>query len=232
MNRAKYSVEKMCLLLKISTSAYYDWLNRREEPLRQKTETLVELVEKEFNKSKGTYGSPRITKVLEQAGVQVSKSTVARIMQSLGIQARPRRKYVHTTDSNHEFKVFDNELNRNFESKRVNEKWVTDITYIRTNQGWTYLTIMMDLADRMIVGWNLSKQMTAHQTSVKALEIALRRRKRNGKKLLIHSDRGVQYCCTEFRQRIKKAKRIKQSMSRKGIVGIMLQLKVSLKRSK
>lgn len=217
MNKAKYSVEKMCLLLKVSKSAYYDWLRRNDLYLDGKSEKLKAIVDKLFQKSKRTYGSPRIAQMLQDSGMQVSKSTVARIMQSLGIQARPRRKYVHTTDSDHDYKVFDNKLNRNFESRAVNEKWVSDITYIATQQGWTYLTIIMDLADRMIVGWHLSKKLTASQTSVSALEVALKRRKRKSdRKLLLHSDRGVQYCCTEFRQRLKKAKQIEQSMSRKG----------------
>ena len=168
-----------------------------------------------FKDCKQNYGSPRLCDELKDKGIVVSKSTVARIMKSLGIQARPRRKFVHTTDSKHNFKVFENILNRIFKSERVNEKWLSDITYIPTQSGWTYLTVVIDLADRMIAGWCLSDDLSAQNTSIKAFEIALNRRIRTGQ-MLFHSDRGVQYCCTEFRDRLKKAGSIVQSMSRKG----------------
>lgn len=177
------------------------------------------MIEKEiesiFEKSKRTYGSPRVCDELKDKGFSVSKSTVARIMKSKGLQARPRRRYVNTTDSKHDFKVFKNLLNRNFEAKRLNEKWVSDISYIPTKKGWTYLTTILALADRMIVAWNLSEDMSCANTTSKTLKLAFKRRKIN-KSLLFHSDRGVQYACTEFRNLIENNKLITQSMSRKG----------------
>jgi transposase InsO family protein len=203
----------MCAVFCISRSSYYKWLKRK---VHLSNHVLIsDLILKTFDKCKRHYGSPRVCEELKDMGIIVSKSTVARIMKSLGIQARPRRKFVHTTDSKHSFKVFENVLDRMFESKRVNEKWLSDITYIPTQSGWAYLTIVIDLADRMIVGWHLSKDLTAQNTSIKALEIALKRRVRTGK-LLFHSDRGVQYCCFEFRDQLKKAGSITHSMSRKG----------------
>lgn len=213
MNKAKYSVEKMCVMLGVGRSSYYDWLRRNTEIT--KPINIDQDIISEFNSSKKTYGSPRISEALNQRGIIVSKSTVARVMKKLGIQARPRRRYIHTTDSNHNYMIFDNVLNRLFYSEKVNEKWVSDITYIPTKNGWTYLTIIMDLADKMIVGWNLSKDMTAQNTTIACIKMALHKRKIKNK-LIFHSDRGVQYCCSEFRNVLRTHKTIVQSMSRKG----------------
>ena len=211
--KAKYSVEKMCKMLNVSTSAYYEW--QKSKPLTLKGQSLLEEVRQEFIVSKQTYGSPRICEVLNDRGINVSKSTVARLMKSLKIQARPRRRFIHTTDSKHSYKVFENVLNRDFESQRINQKWLSDITYIPTKKGWVYLTVIIDLADRMVVSWNLSSEMNAQSTTVKCIKLALERR-RLKTKLLFHSDRGVQYCSAEFRRIIKQHGCIEQSMSRKG----------------
>ena len=214
MNRAKYSVEKMCQLFGISRSSYYAWLKR--DLTKSSRMDIASYVQQIFEASKNTYGSPRIQSELRKKhGIDVSKSTVARAMRQLGLQARPRRRYVHTTDSKHDYKVFENILNRSFSSTKVNEKWVSDISYIPTQSGWTYLTVVIDLADRMVVGWNLSKDMSALNTSVAAFNQALERRKITSD-IILHSDRGVQYCCTEFRVAVKQAKKVRQSMSRKG----------------
>ena len=203
----------MCRLLRVSRSGYYAWLKRKSFKL--KTETIVSEVRNVFESSKKTYGSPRICEELVSQGIVVSKSTVARVMRAQGFVARPRRKFVHTTDSNHQYKVFENLLNRDFESNRVHEKWVSDISYIPTQKGWAYLTTIIDLADRMIVSWTLSNDMSCERTSYKALQLALERRKID-QPLLFHSDRGVQYCSALFRNLIQTNKYITQSMSRKG----------------
>jgi transposase InsO family protein len=117
-------------------------------------------------------------------------------------------------DSAHDFEVHENTLNRNFGSDCVNEKWVNDITYIPSEQCWTYLTAILDRADRMVVAWSMSDDMTARNTSIEAFKIALKKRKVN-QKLLFDSDRGIQYCGKEFRQTIKQTKLVEQCMSRK-----------------
>lgn len=203
----------MSSVLGVARSAYYKWLQGKQSQPKQKL--LQEEVKREFRTSKQTYGSPRISSVLKQRGICVSKSTVARIMNSLHLQARPRRKYVQTTDSKHNYMVFENILNRGFNAEGVNQKWVSDITYIPTQRGWTYLTMIMDLADKMIVGWSLSSDMTAQNTTVASLKIALKRRHLKNK-LIFHSDRGVQYCSVDFRNQINKTRMMVQSMSRKG----------------
>ncbi len=213
MNKAKYSVEKMCYMLEVSRSAYYEWLKKGQPSLQSKI--LEQQICLEFKASKKTYGSPRICKALADSGTIVSKSTVARIMRKIEIQARPRRKFVHTTDSKHDFKVFDNLIDRDFISSKLNQKWVSDITYIPTKKGWTYLTVIIDLADRMVVAWTLSNDMTAKNTTTSCLNIALQRRSIKGN-LVFHSDRGIQYCCSEFRSICRNKHEITQSMSRKG----------------
>jgi transposase InsO family protein len=172
-------------------------------------------VEKVFEDSKRTYGSPRIKHELQNLGIQESQSSVARAMKTLGLMARPRRKFVHTTDSKHRYKVADNLLNRNFEASQINEKWVSDITYIRTQKGWVYLTVILDLADRMVVAWNVSEDLSCENTVLKAYKIALIRRKIS-RPLIFHSDKGVQYCSINFRRILNKSPLVSQSMSRKG----------------
>ena len=212
MNRGKIAIEKMCSLFEVSSSSYY---NRKKQRSICKRSFSFDLVKKEFLASKGTYGSVRIARKLQKQGHALSQSSVARIMKELELYARPKPKYKATTDSAHDYKVAENLLQRNFQSERPNAKWVSDITYIRTQSGWAYLTTVIDLADRMVVGWNVSTDLTCKNTSYEALRKALFKR-RVTDKLIFHSDRGVQYCCAEFRDLIKKNKNIRQSMSRKG----------------
>ena len=141
---------------------------------------------------------------------------VARLMKELQIRSIVHKKFkVVTTDSNHEHSISPNLLDRDFTAARPGQKWVSDITYVRTNQGWLYLTIVMDLYDRKIVGWSMSRTMEAHRTVKAAFKMAIQNRPINPDELIFHSDRGVQYACEEFRK-LLKAYRINQSMSRKG----------------
>ena len=136
-------------------------------------------------------------------------------MQKHQIQSIIRKKYrVNTTDSSHGFRVAENHLNRDFTAARPGQKWVSDITYIRTEEGWLYLTAVLDLADRKVVGWALSETMEAEATTVAAFQMALGNRPLSGD-LLFHSDRGVQYACSAFREQLEGMP-VQQSMSRKG----------------
>ena len=203
----------MCRLFTISRSSYYAWCNRPERTLKR--DEIRSSVRYSFEKNKRTYGSPRLTLELQEQGIKVSRATVARVMRKESLIARPRARYVHTTDSAHGLAVAENILNRDFSASRLNEKWVSDISYIPTKQGWAYLTVILDLADRMVVSWSLSPDMSCQNTTLKALKIALQRRKIN-QPLLFHSDRGVQYCSADFRQVVEQNRWLSQSMSRKG----------------
>jgi transposase InsO family protein len=166
-----------------------------------------------YDGSKGRYGSPKITQELQDRGRRVSKNRVASRMRNAGLRSKVRRKYRVTTDSRHHFPVAPNLLERNFTAEGPDKVWVSDITYLATRAGWLYLTVIIDLFSRMVVGWALSSSLS-HEMVVTALKRAIKRR-RPEEGLIFHSDRGVQYACTNFRKELSKH-RIVQSMSRKG----------------
>lgn len=205
----------MSKTLGVSSSGFYKWL--KTSPVKsKKVEILDNKIKSIFKKSNMTYGSPRVTQVLKKKNIKCSKTTVARRMQVLNLTARPKRKYVKTTNSDHSYRVAENLLNRQFEVEDINKVWVSDITYVRVSNKWMYLTTMIDLADRMVVGWSLSDNMTTKDTVVSAFKNAIyRRRIANKSNLMVHSDRGVQYASQEFRD-ILKQYNCTQSMSRKG----------------
>ena len=176
---------------------------------------LVEKIKLVFEKSRKVYGSPRITEILRKDGVMISKSYVARLMKEMGLRSVIRKKFVVTTDSKHDDPIAPNTLDREFEVDELGKVWVSDITYIRMNSEWVYLTTIIDLADRMVVGWSISKDMTAENTVQKAWSHARRRRQiKDG--FIFHSDRGIQYTCLSTRNLFTFNIKASQSMSRKG----------------
>ena len=215
MHTHQYSVLMMSKILKVSSSGYYKW-NKNKVSKAKKYQQLDRSILQVFNNSSGTYGSPRIATVLTGTEIKVSKNTVARRMQKMNLTARPKKKYITTTNSDHSFKVPDNLLDRNFAVDLPNKVWVSDITYIRVAHYWMYLTVIIDLADRMVVGWSLSRDMTALNTIIAAFKMAATNRGLNkNDHLLFHSDRGVQYASHEFTDLLQKYDGT-QSMSRKG----------------
>jgi transposase InsO family protein len=210
----KYTVEKMCKVFKIGRSGFYNWLDRKPSKRAQEKEAIVMEVHKLYAESKGRYGSPKITKELGNIGFSVSRPRVARIMKADNLKSIIVGKFkVCSTDSNHGFNISPNILDRNFTTESPSKAWVSDITYVRTKQGWLYLTAIMDLYDRKIIGWSMGTSLKASQTVVPAWRMAtINRPVSNG--MIFHSDRGVQYACNEFRTELNK--NINQSMSRKG----------------
>jgi len=205
----------MSKVLKVSMSGYYKW--KKERTTKSKLiGNLDNEIKNVFNMSHGTYGSPRVAQELAKNNVIISKTTVARRMKSMNLTARPKKKFVVTTDSEHDYLIADNVLAREFEVGKPNKVWVSDITYVRVANYWMYLTVVIDLADRMVVGWSLSRDMTANNTVIPAFKMAVfKRRLRKSDKLLFHSDRGVQYACHDFVNLLNQYKCIR-SMSRKG----------------
>ena len=206
----------MCKYLNVSKRAYYMWDDGKRQAKRDKdNQSLLTKIETVYHESFCSYGSPRIMKELRKQGVLVSRKRVAKLMRQEGIRSVYRLKYVVTTDSKHAYPVAENILNRNFYPEETGKVWVSDITYIRVNQKWTYLTTIIDLADRKVIGWSLSEDMTTKSTVIEAWNKArLHRSIKKG--LVFHSDRGVQYASNSFRQIINPNKFITQSMSRKG----------------
>jgi putative transposase len=203
----------MCRVLSVSRSGYYRWRNRPESQRAIENRRLDVHIKAIFNRHKGRCGSPKIADELNDMGFPISKNRVARRMKAIGLRSIYRRKYRTTTDSRHSHPVADNLLQRNFTTDGPDKVWVSDITYIATARGWLYLTVFIDLFSRMVVGWALSSSLSAEMV-LTALSRAIRNR-RPGAGLIIHSDRGVQYACQDFRSELGKHK-IVQSMSRKG----------------
>lgn len=162
-----------------------------------------------------SYGSPRITEALKRKGISISRPRVARMMRKAHLRSKVSKKHVVTTNSKHNFGVAPNHLNRQFEVGKICRAWVSDITYIPTQEGWLYLTTIIDLGDRKVIGWALSKRMHANATVIPAWQMALVNRKPQPG-LIFHSDQGVQYACDDFRKALAKQKQVIQSMSRKG----------------
>ncbi|XCF07881.1 IS3 family transposase [Tamlana crocina] len=165
--------------------------------------------------SQRRYGSTRIAEQLKRKGHLISRCRVAKTMKGNNWVSKHKRKFKATTDPNHSYPVCRNLLNRNFNPNRLNEAWVSDITYIQTNQGWLYLTNIIDLFDRQVVGWSLSTSLHTGQTVVPAWKMPTGKRKISNN-LIFHSDRGIQYASKTFTTFIKSNPLVTQSMSRKG----------------
>lgn len=175
---------------------------------------LTAAIQSTFEQSRGTYGAPRIHAELKSQGMACSRNRVARLMRKAGIQARKRRAYkVTTTNSKHNYPVAQNTLNRQFWAEGPNQKWVGDITYIATKEGWLYLAAMLDIYSRKVVGWAMDKHMEEGLVA-SALQMATTHR-RPGVGVLHHSDRGSQYASQDYQQLLIAHKMV-VSMSRKG----------------
>jgi transposase InsO family protein len=212
--RRWHGLEAMCGALGVTAGGYYSWLRRRATHRDLGGSLLLSQIRRVHNESKQTYGSPRVHDQLRQEGVRCGKKRVERLMRDNGIKAKQRKGYrPATTDSAHDLPVAPNILNRKFDRQRPNEAWVADITYIATDEGWLYLSTVMDLFSRRIVGWSVGERMTRH-LPLRALHMALQRR-RPGAGLIHHSDRGSQYASADYRQELQRAGMI-CSMSRKG----------------
>lgn len=205
----------MCKVFKISKSSYYRWIKSGPSKRWIENEQLLVNINKVFKASSGSYGSPRIAAELNILGFQVSRQRTARIMKAAGIRAKRKRKFVTTTDSRHGYAVAPNVLNREFTVARPAQVWVSDITYIRTNKGWLYLTVIIDLFDRKVVGWAMSKGLSTEETTIPAWRMAIKNRPVM-QKLIFHSDRGIQYSCSAFTNTVNANKWVCRSMSRKG----------------
>jgi transposase InsO family protein len=205
----------MCKVLKISRSSFYHWYRGVPSKRYKENELFTKLIAKEYDLSKKRYGSPKIGAILRSKGYSISEKRVAKIMRSNGWFSITKKRFKVTTDSKHKEPICKNILNREFKQKRLNQAWVSDITYIKTNTGWLYLTTVIDLYDHQVIGWALSTTMHTSKTIIPAWNMAVSKRKIE-KPLIFHSDRGIQYACKEFRDILKRNIRITQSMSRKG----------------
>jgi putative transposase len=211
----EFRVVKMCKVLKVSTSGYYKWLGEEEKrnQAREEREKINQQIRICFIESHKTYGSPRIKEELKARGVLLCERTIGKRMKEMGLHATSKTPFVVTTDSNHQYPIYPNLLERQFMVDTPNTVWVTDITYIWTMQGWLYLASVMDLFSRKIVGWSIAATMKK-ELPLEALKQAIMLRE-PGEGLIHHSDRGSQYCSNEYTELLTESK-MKGSMSRKG----------------
>jgi transposase InsO family protein len=211
---AEYPVRRMCEVLKVSPSGYYEWLKRIPSQREQANQQLLEAIGREYTASRQTYGSPRIHAALRQQGVRVGRKRVARLMrEQRWIGSSPRRKHPVTTHRALGVSAAPNLLDQDFSASRPDETWLADITYIETGQGWCYLAVVMDLFARTIVGWSLADHLQATLVE-QALRMALGRRAPQPD-LVHHSDRGSQYT-SGLIQDLLAAHHIQVSMSGTG----------------
>jgi transposase InsO family protein len=205
----------MCKILKVSKSSYYQMKNYIPSKRDGENRMLLYEIRRIHEQSKASYGSPRMSEELKKRGFKVSRPRVARLMKQGRIKAVHAKKFVVTTDSKHKYPVVENKLDRNFSAQNNGQAWVSDITYIKTQKGWLYLTIILDIFDRKVIGWALSSDLTAENTSVAAWRMAVKNRPPS-QKLIFHSDRGIQYACHVFANLLSSYKCVERSMSRKG----------------
>lgn len=202
----------MCKILKVSGSGYYEWLKTAERK-NLKEEELCQKVLKIFKDSGDTYGSRRICREMRKECRHCSRRRICKVMKKLGITPKRTRRFRITTDSNHGFQIYPNLLMRNFNVDAANKVWVSDLTYIWTDEGWLFLATVIDLFSRRVVGWSMSKSLTS-RIAQDALDMAVKDRL-PAEGLIHHSDRGVQYACKDYQKLLKKHG-MQCSMSRKG----------------
>jgi transposase InsO family protein len=215
--REQYPLELLCRMLEVSRSGYYAWLKRQGQEPGKREKRRMELVERihlVHEQSRRTYGSPRVYQELKALGQSVCENTVAKLMKREGIRSIVRGRFrLRTTDTSHGHPVAPNRLDRCFQRDLPNQAWCADITYIPTEEGWLYLSAVIDLCSRKVVGWSMADHLRT-ELCMDALDMALAQR-RPGAGLLHHSDRGVQYACREYRQKLEDLG-IERSMSGRG----------------
>lgn len=215
--RKRFKVVKMCKVLKVSTSGFYAWIRKKESKRYQENQALLKEIIAIHQKSNRVYGSIKVLKALKRTetykNVALNQKRVERLMKENNLHSKTVKKYKATTDSHHNLPVAENLLNRNFQAERPNEKLVSDITYVRTDEGWLYVAAINDLFGDYNVGLAMSTRMSK-DLAIRALKDAYRR---GGKPqdTTLHSDRGSQYCSKEY-QKLLNAYGYRCSMSRKG----------------
>lgn len=213
-HKERWPVASICRVLAVTRSGYYAWLSRKPSARKVRQETLVVKIRRVHAEHRGVYGSPRVHRALIARGERVCRNTVAKLMSKERIRPKTRRKFVpKTTDSRHENPIAPNRLQRDFAAASVNRKWVADITYVATAQGWLFLAGVLDCCSRKVVGWSMSESMPTELIS-DALNMAILRRSPEAE-LLHHSDRGCQYTSKDYR-RLLENNGITASMSGKG----------------
>jgi len=213
-HRDVFDITLMCETLDASRSGFYDWLVRDPSTKDARLKALKESMRAIFYQSRQTYGAPRMLKALIAKGYKIGKQRVAELMRELGLRAKAARRFkAATTDSNHTYPVPENKLGQDFTAIAPNTKWVGDVTFIGTDEGWLYLAAVLDLCTRKVVGWAMYETNDRHLT-MEALDMAFKRQQ-VASGLLFHSDRGSNYACYDFQGMLHELN-LDASMSRSG----------------
>jgi transposase InsO family protein len=203
----------MCRILSVSRGGFYRWCKRGQSCRERKNQQLVAQIRQIHRESNGNYGSPRITDALRQSGHRCNHKRVERLMRVNGIRSKRKRKFKVTTHSKHTRPVANNLIQRDFTAKQPNRLWTSDITYIRTQEGWLYLAVFLDTCSRRIVGWSMSHRINDDLIVDAFSQAWLHRQPLPG--LIVHSDRGSQYCSRSFKE-LLDTNGYRQSMSSTG----------------
>jgi len=212
-HEAQFKVQLMCRVMNVSPSGYYDWRERGPSTRTQARTQLDAQVKQAFIVEKGRIGALRVTRRLKTQGHRAGHNQVAQSLRRQGLRAKGARKYKATTNSNHSLPVAPNILQQDFSAAHCNQKWVSDITYLATDEGWLYLAVVLDLYSRKVVGWSMSQRMTARLVCDALTMASFRRHRPTG--VIVHSDRGSQYCSHEYQQLLREHGLI-CSMSKRG----------------
>jgi len=212
-HESEFSVKSMCRHMNVSRSAYYTWQERPQTVTEKDDIKLTEVIKTLFKKSRKNYGTRRLKEALIKQNRQVSRRRIGRLMDAAGLACKTKRKFKATTNSKHNLPIAPNHLDRQFTVAQPNQTYVGDITYIHTQEGWLYLAVVIDLYSRQVVGWSMAEHMRAKLVN-DALLMAVWKRK-PGKGLIWHTDRGSQYASDSHRALLQQHG-ILQSMSRKG----------------
>jgi transposase InsO family protein len=211
--QAQFKVNRMCRLLAVSRSGYYEWLSRPLSAQADADQQVQAKVQRYFAQGRGTYGTRRIKHLLAQEGLQVSRRRIGRLLEQADLRCKTRRKYKAPTTAGQAQTVAPNQLNREFTVHAPDKVYVGDMTYLPTGEGWLYLAVVLDLCSRAVVGWSMANHMrTALVTQALTMAIGQRRPAAG---LIMHTDRGSQYGAESYRQLLTQYG-MQPSMSRKG----------------
>lgn len=210
----QYPITDCCVALEVSRSGYYQWLARPPSTRAQANAALLSEVDRVFHARRQCYGSPRITRELQQQGCSCGENRIARLMRTHGLNATPKRRFrIMTTDSNHDLPIAPNKLAEAPATTQADQIWVSDITYVSTDEGWLYVAGILDAHSRRVVGWAMGDSLST-DLPLRALQMALHHRQPS-EDLLHHSDRGCQYASERYREQLRSSG-ITPSMSRAG----------------
>ncbi len=212
-HRLALPTERLCQIMNVSSRGYRAYRSRPISQRQREDMVLLVHIREQYRLSLNSYGRPRMTEELKEIGLEVAHRRVGRLMRQNGISVVRTHKHKVTTDSNHKFNIAPNLLNRDFSAERPNQKWVVDISYIWTREGWLYLAVVLDLHSRRVIGWAVSNRMK-RDLAIRALNMAIALR-RPPKGCVHHSDRGSQYCSHDY-QKLLRLHGFKVSMSGKG----------------